>query len=63
MSGLVVQGIRRGPPSGLVRTRQNRLRLLSPSLGRHRYLDVSVEPDDGDPAHSPESVLRSRAVT
>ncbi len=25
----------------------------------YRYLDVSVEPDDGDPAHSSKSVLRS----
>ena len=26
---------------------------------RYQYLDVSVEPEDGDPAHSGESVLRS----
>jgi anti-sigma-K factor RskA len=27
---------------------------------RYRFLDVSVEPDDGDPAHSSHSVLRGR---
>ena len=27
---------------------------------RYRFLDVSVEPDDGDPSHSSQSVLRGR---
>jgi anti-sigma-K factor RskA len=27
---------------------------------RYRFLDVSVEPDDGDPAHSSRSILRGR---
>jgi anti-sigma-K factor RskA len=27
---------------------------------RYRFLDVSVEPDDGDPSHSARSVLRGR---
>lgn len=27
---------------------------------RYRFLDVSVEPDDGDPSHSSRSVLRGR---
>lgn len=27
---------------------------------RYRFLDVSVEPDDGDPAHSTHSILRGR---
>jgi hypothetical protein len=27
---------------------------------RYRFLDVSVEPDDGDPSHSSRSILRGR---
>ena len=27
---------------------------------RYRFLDVSVEPDDGDPSHSARSILRGR---
>lgn len=30
-------------------------------LRRYRHLDVSVEPRDGDPAHSGRSVLRAEA--
>jgi hypothetical protein len=30
---------------------------------RFRVLDVSVEPVDGDPAHSSRSVLRSRPLS
>jgi anti-sigma-K factor RskA len=30
---------------------------------RYQYLDVSVEPEDGDPAHSGQSVLRSRKLS
>ena len=29
-------------------------------LSRYRFVDVSVEPDDGDPSHSSRSVLRGR---
>ena len=29
-------------------------------VGRYRLVDVSLEPDDGDPAHSQRSVLRAR---
>jgi hypothetical protein len=29
-------------------------------LSRYRFIDVSVEPDDGDPSHSSRSVLRGR---
>ena len=28
-------------------------------VGRYRLVDVSLEPDDGDPAHSQRSVLRA----
>jgi hypothetical protein len=27
---------------------------------RYRFLDISVEPDDGNPAHSSRSILRGR---
>lgn len=30
---------------------------------RYRYVDISLEHDDGDPAHSAESVLRSAPLT
>jgi hypothetical protein len=29
-------------------------------LRRYRLVDVSLEPDDGNPAHSDRSVLRAR---
>ena len=29
-------------------------------VGRYQLVDVSLEPDDGDPAHSRRSVLRAR---
>lgn len=31
--------------------------------GRYAFVDVSVEPDDGDPGHSSRSVLRSARLT
>lgn len=36
---------------------------LAVDPARYRYLDVSVEDDDGDPGHSGRSVLRSAALT
>ncbi len=35
-------------------------RVTVPLPGGYRFVDLSAEPDDGDPAHSGDSVLRGR---
>jgi hypothetical protein len=33
---------------------------IAVDLRKYRVVDVSLEPDDGDPAHSSRSVMRAR---
>jgi anti-sigma-K factor RskA len=43
------------PPDG-----QARFTLPASVVGRYQAIDVSLEADDGDPAHSKRSLLRGR---
>jgi anti-sigma-K factor RskA len=53
---LISLGSFRVPASGSTRVTVP----LPPGAGRYRFVDLSVEPDDGNPAHSGDSVLRGR---
>jgi hypothetical protein len=43
------------PPDG-----EGRFTLPASVVGRYQVIDVSLEADDGDPAHSKRSLLRGR---
>ena len=48
------------PVGVLPRDGEGRFTLPASVIGRYQAIDVSLEADDGDPAHSKRSLLRGR---
>jgi anti-sigma-K factor RskA len=53
---MVSMGTFRVPPSGRVDVHME----VAVDVSRYALVDVSLEPDDGDPGHSDRSILRAR---